>query len=63
MKSSQIVFASTLFLAASGAFGQGAATAAAGPTDPQIAHIVVTANAGRHRRRQAGGDARAPTRM
>ena len=44
MKSSSIVFASALFLAASGAFGQGAAPAAAGPTDAQIAHIVVTAN-------------------
>ena len=51
MKSSLIVFASALLLAASGAFAQGAAPpaksaapAAAGPTDPQIAHIVVTAN-------------------
>jgi putative membrane protein len=44
MKSSTIVFASALFLAASGAFAQGMAPAAAGPTDPQIAHIVVTAN-------------------
>ena len=39
MKSSSIVFASALFLAASSAFAQGA-----GPTDAQIAHIVVTAN-------------------
>jgi putative membrane protein len=39
MKSSLIVFASALLLAATGAFAQGAA-----PTDPQIAHIVVTAN-------------------
>jgi putative membrane protein len=51
MKSSLIVFASALLLAASTAFAQGAAPpaksaapAAAGPTDPQIAHIVVTAN-------------------
>ena len=44
MKSSSIVFASALLLAASGALGQGAAPAAAGPTDAQIAHIVVTAN-------------------
>jgi len=43
MKSSLIVFASALLLAAGGAFAQGA-PAAAGPTDPQIAHIVVTAN-------------------
>jgi putative membrane protein len=39
MRSSLIVFASALVLAAGGAFAQ-----AAGPTDPQIAHIVVTAN-------------------
>ena len=39
MKSSSFVLASALFFAASGAFAQGA-----GPTDPQIAHIVVTAN-------------------
>ena len=49
MKSSSIVFASALFLAAGGAFAQiapapQAAPAAAGPTDAQIAHIVVTAN-------------------
>ena len=60
MKSSLIVFASALLLAATGALAQGtpapqpapagksaapAAPAAAGPTDAQIAHIVVTANA------------------
>jgi putative membrane protein len=39
MKSSNIVFASALFFAAGGAHAQGA-----GPTDAQIAHIVVTAN-------------------
>jgi putative membrane protein len=39
MKSLTIVFASSLFLAASGAIAEGA-----GPTDAQIAHIVVTAN-------------------
>jgi len=39
MKSSLIVFSTALLLAATGAFAQGA-----GPTDPQIAHIVVTAN-------------------
>jgi putative membrane protein len=39
MKSSSIVFASALFLAVGGALAQGA-----GPTDAQIAHIVVTAN-------------------
>jgi putative membrane protein len=39
MKSSLIVLATGLLLAATGAFAQGA-----GPTDPQIAHIVVTAN-------------------
>jgi putative membrane protein len=56
MKSSLIVFASALLLAATGALGQGtpapqpapaaksAPPAAAGPTDAQIAHIVVTAN-------------------
>jgi putative membrane protein len=38
MKSSSTVFVSALILAAGSAFGQ------AGPTDPQIAHIVVTAN-------------------
>jgi putative membrane protein len=44
MKSSSIVFASAFFLASGGALAQGAAPAAAGPTDAQIAHIVVTAN-------------------
>jgi len=56
MKSSLIVFTSALLLAAGGAFAQApakapapapapaAAPAPAGPTDPQIAHIVVTAN-------------------
>jgi putative membrane protein len=38
MRSSLLVFASALALTAGGAFAQ------AGPTDPQIAHIVVTAN-------------------
>ena len=44
MKSSSILFASALFLAAGGALAQGTAPAAAEPTDAQIAHIVVTAN-------------------
>ena len=44
MKSSSIVFASALVIVAGGAFAQAAAPAAAGPTDAQIAHIVVTAN-------------------
>jgi len=39
MKSMITAFASALVLAATGALAQGA-----GPTDPQIAHIVVTAN-------------------
>jgi putative membrane protein len=39
MKTSSIVIASALFLGGSGAFAQGT-----GPTDAQIAHIVVTAN-------------------
>jgi putative membrane protein len=43
MKSSLIVFTTALLFAAGNAFAQ-AAPAAAGPTDPQIAHIVVTAN-------------------
>ena len=38
-----IVFAAALLVAAAPAFGQGASPAAP-PTDPQIAHIVVTAN-------------------
>ena len=44
MKSSSMVLASAWLLAISSAFAQGAAPAAAGPTDAQIAHIVVTAN-------------------
>jgi len=44
MKSSSIVFASALIIATGGAFVERAASAAEGPTDPQIAHIVVTAN-------------------
>jgi putative membrane protein len=44
MKNLSIVIASALLFAASGAFAQGMAPAAAAPTDPQIAHIVVTAN-------------------
>jgi putative membrane protein len=44
MRSSSIVFASILLIATGRAFPQGAAPAAAGPTDSQIAHIVVTAN-------------------
>lgn len=39
MKSSSIIFASAFVLAAGGALAQGT-----GPTDAQIAHIVVTAN-------------------
>lgn len=44
MRSIGIVFTTVLFLVAGGALAQGAAPAAAGPSDPQIAHIVVTAN-------------------
>ncbi len=44
MRFSTIVFTSALFILAGGALAQGAAPAAAGPTDAQIAHIVVTAN-------------------
>jgi putative membrane protein len=44
MKSSRIIFASAFFLASGGALAQGTAPAGAGPTDAQIAHIVVTAN-------------------
>ena len=44
MKSSSLIFASALLLAANGAFAQPAAPASAGPTDAQIAQIVVTAN-------------------
>jgi putative membrane protein len=43
MRLSSIAFAGAVFIAASGAFAQGAAPAA-GPNDAQIAHIVVTAN-------------------
>lgn len=43
MRSSLIVFAGALLLATGSAFAQGTA-ADAGPTDPQIAQIVVTAN-------------------
>jgi putative membrane protein len=43
VKNLSIIVASALLLTASGAFAQGGS--AAGPTDPQIAHIVVTANA------------------
>ena len=43
MKSSIIVFASAMLIATGGALAQGAAPAG-GPTDAQIAHIVVTAN-------------------
>src|ERR1700758_787519 len=39
MKSSSMIVATSFFLAAAGAFAQGAA-----PNDAQIAHIVVTAN-------------------
>jgi putative membrane protein len=44
MRPSRIAFASAWLLAASSAVAPGLALAAAGPTDPQIAHIVVTAN-------------------
>jgi len=44
MKSSSIIFASALALAAGAALAQGSPSADAGPTDAQIAHIVVTAN-------------------
>jgi putative membrane protein len=43
MKTSTLIFASALLIAAGPAFAQGAAPAA-GPSDAQIAHIVVTAN-------------------
>jgi putative membrane protein len=42
MRYSSIVLASALLLATATSWAQG--TAGAGPTDPQIAHIVVTAN-------------------
>lgn len=44
MKASSIVLASAFLIAAGSVSAQGAAPAAAGPTDAQIAHIVVTAN-------------------
>jgi putative membrane protein len=44
MKLSTVVFTSVFVIGTSAAFAQGAAPASAGPTDPQIAHIVVTAN-------------------
>jgi putative membrane protein len=44
VNTSAIGFAAALLVAAGTALGQGAAPAAAPPTDPQIAHIVVTAN-------------------
>ena len=44
MKVSTLVFAASFFIASGGAFAQGTAPAGAGPSDAQIAHIVVTAN-------------------
>lgn len=44
MKSSSIVFASALLLATGSVLAQGTTPSAAGPTDAQIAQIVVTAN-------------------
>lgn len=44
MRLSTVVLAGMLLIAPGGAWAQGGAPAAAGPTDPQIAHIVVTAN-------------------
>ena len=44
MKVSSICFAASFLVATAGAFAQGAAPAGAGPSDAQIAHIVVTAN-------------------
>ena len=44
MKSSRIMLFSAWALAASAALAQGSPSANAGPTDAQIAHIVVTAN-------------------
>jgi putative membrane protein len=44
MRTSNWIFASALLLATGGVSAQDAAPAAAGPTDAQIAHIVVTAN-------------------
>jgi len=44
MRTCNWIFASALLLATGGVSAQDAAPAAAGPTDAQIAHIVVTAN-------------------
>ena len=44
MKVSSIFFAAPFLVATAGAFAQGAAPAGTGPSDAQIAHIVVTAN-------------------
>ena len=44
MKASSIVFTSTLFALAGGPHVPGVAHAATGPTDAQIAHIIVAAN-------------------
>jgi len=44
MKSSSIVVAGALLVAVAGAAAQGGAPTTGGPTDAQIAHIVVTAN-------------------
>jgi len=44
MRSSSIVFASAFVIATGTAYGQAAAPGGQQPTDPQIAHIVVTAN-------------------
>jgi len=44
MKYSSIVFASAWLIAFGAGLAPGAASAAGGPTDAQIAHIVVTAN-------------------
>jgi len=44
MKSCSIVVAGALLVAVGGAAAQGGAPTAEGPTDAQIAHIVVTAN-------------------
>lgn len=57
MKTSAFIFASTLLLGAGSSLAQGNAPTAT-PTDPQIAHIVVTANqididAGKHAQSKA----------
>ena len=44
MRASSMVFAASFLVASTGAFAQGSAPASAGPSDAQIAHIVVTAN-------------------